>query len=72
MYQITNEQLLELLTLAFQKLSKSEIAKQAIFDEIANYPDRKMRESESIPKLINHMNGMEGNSMYEHFKSILK
>jgi hypothetical protein len=48
---MTHDQLTELLTLAFKKLSAYEEQKQHIFNEIAHFPERKMVESLAIKNI---------------------
>ena len=71
--QLTHAQLTELLTLAFIKLSKYEIQKQEIFDEVAKFPNRKMIESTVLMNLATQTNANQTNqSIYELFKAALE
>ena len=75
---MTHDQLTELLTLAFKKLSAYEEQKQHIFNEIACFPERKMIESTAFRNIALAMQNKTVTpqvtpygSIYEQLKSAL-
>lgn len=68
---MTEDQLSELLILAFEKMTRYEREHRAIFDEVANHPERRLMDSVSLKNISVRISPLTGDSLYERLKSIL-